>query len=384
MADTPKVYNLTNDEIKSIANLCYQEQGSVKGAAAEASLMTNRFELYGENRGYSKLYTYVKDSGWWANSDYWMRNGNADDSVVNAVANVFINGNRTLPDYIDEHDCFSDIRSIDNSYANVYDRSNYVSNVTKIENIYGARYTFYCFPSEYSDPFGYTDAALKLRNQNPKTESKVTVKKIFKIAKNWLGLSGFSGTNHEIVDVYNNHEPLANGYHVSYEDSWCDVFVSAVFIKANATDLIGGTECGVERHVELFKQAGIWEEDGTITPNPGDLIVYNWGAAVQPNNGFADHIGIVYKIKDGMIVTIEGNVSNCVKYCHVGIGSPVIRGFARPKYAQTEPVADAAIHEIALQVIDGKWGNGEERLRRLTEAGYDYHAVQLEVNMILS
>lgn len=36
--------------------------------------------------------------------------------------------------------------------------------------------------------------------------------------------------------------------------------------------------------------------------------------------------------------------------------------------------------EIAQEVIDGKWGNSPERKRRLTEAGYDYEAIQSLVN----
>jgi len=39
--------------------------------------------------------------------------------------------------------------------------------------------------------------------------------------------------------------------------------------------------------------------------------------------------------------------------------------------------------EIAQEVIEGKWGNGEERKQRLTEAGYDYQAVQDIVNSIV-
>ena len=39
--------------------------------------------------------------------------------------------------------------------------------------------------------------------------------------------------------------------------------------------------------------------------------------------------------------------------------------------------------EIAKEVIQGKWGNGDERKKRLTEAGYDYNAVQKEVNNLL-
>lgn len=36
--------------------------------------------------------------------------------------------------------------------------------------------------------------------------------------------------------------------------------------------------------------------------------------------------------------------------------------------------------EIANEVIKGYWGNGDERKRRLKEAGYDYNAIQKIVN----
>ena len=41
------------------------------------------------------------------------------------------------------------------------------------------------------------------------------------------------------------------------------------------------------------------------------------------------------------------------------------------------------VAELAKEVIQGKWGNGEERKKRLTAAGYDYAAVQKEVNRLL-
>lgn len=42
------------------------------------------------------------------------------------------------------------------------------------------------------------------------------------------------------------------------------------------------------------------------------------------------------------------------------------------------------IDQLAQEVIDGKWGSGDERKKRLTEAGYDYAAVQKRVNEILT
>lgn len=39
--------------------------------------------------------------------------------------------------------------------------------------------------------------------------------------------------------------------------------------------------------------------------------------------------------------------------------------------------------EIAKEVIEGNWGNGEERKKKLTAVGYNYNEVQKEVNKLL-
>ena len=41
------------------------------------------------------------------------------------------------------------------------------------------------------------------------------------------------------------------------------------------------------------------------------------------------------------------------------------------------------LDEIAQEVIQGKWGNGQERVNRLTNAGYNYSEIQKKVNEIL-
>lgn len=42
-----------------------------------------------------------------------------------------------------------------------------------------------------------------------------------------------------------------------------------------------------------------------------------------------------------------------------------------------------SVTQIAKEVIAGKWGNGTDRKKKLTAAGYDYTAVQKEVNRLL-
>lgn len=51
--------------------------------------------------------------------------------------------------------------------------------------------------------------------------------------------------------------------------------------------------------------------------------------------------------------------------------------------ANTETANTKSVDELAREVIRGEWGNGEERKRRLTEAGYDYKTVQARVNELL-
>ena len=145
-----------------------------------------------------------------------------------------------------------------------------------------------------------------------KTEVKnmgVTASQIINIMRGWIGKSRSAGTHKDIIDLYNSHTPRARGYKVTYTDAYCDTTVSAAFIKAGNVDIIGGTECGVQNHIALFKKAGIWDEDGTITPKPGYIICFNWDDGTQPNDGYADHIGIVESVSNGKITCIEGNMS---------------------------------------------------------------------------
>ena len=46
-------------------------------------------------------------------------------------------------------------------------------------------------------------------------------------------------------------------------------------------------------------------------------------------------------------------------------------------------VTKKSVDTIAREVIQGKWGNGEERKQKLTASGYDYSAVQKRVNELL-
>ena len=220
------------------------------------------------------------------------------------------------------------------------------------------------------------------------TEMGVTAQDVLNVMRSWIGYSEANGRYLEILNIYNSHKPLARGYAIKPSDEWCDATVSAAAIKAGAVDLIG-TEVGVEKHVDIFKKKGIWIEDGSIKPQAGDIIVFNWDDSSQPNDGWSDHIGYVEQVSGNTITCIEGNMSKRVGRRTINVGWGYIRGFARPKYAassggNTPSNPTKSIDELAKEVIIGLWGNGDDRKQRLTAAGYSYSAVQNRVNEMLN
>lgn len=77
-------------------------------------------------------------------------------------------------------------------------------------------------------------------------------------------------------------------------------------------------------------------------------------------------------------------------YKKTGI-TPAVKPVSKP--AETKPAKETAKKEtakkkktteqIAKEVIDGKWGNGAERKKKLEAAGYNYSTIQKKVNQLL-
>ena len=182
----------------------------------------------------------------------------------------------------------------------------------------------------------YTDGSVEGFNlgQTRLIPQQVTDQKnrVIRAAANLVGTSTGSAAHQRMVADYNSVKPLPVGYAVKNTDDWCDVFVTVVFQREGLSYLVG-RECGVERHIQIFKKLGIWNEDGTTTPQSGDIITFNWDKDTQQNDGWADHIGIVESGENGWIHTIEGNSSNgVVRRNTYRVGHGNIRGFARPHY----------------------------------------------------
>ena len=161
-----------------------------------------------------------------------------------------------------------------------------------------------------------------------KVNRMVTVKQVLDVMRSWLGLSRTAQTHRPIIDIYNGHRPLARGYAVTYWDDYCDATVSAAFIMLDAVSAIGGTECGVQEHIGIFKNAGIWK--GRTKPKAGWIITYDWDG-----DGVADHIGIVEKISGNTVTAIEGNTNGgIVGRRTIAWNASTVLGYAAPKYSE--------------------------------------------------
>ena len=156
--------------------------------------------------------------------------------------------------------------------------------------------------------------------------------RVLDIARKYMGVETGSAEHKQIVDAYNSVDPKPVGYTAKYEDDWCDIFVTTVFQQAGLSDLIG-RECGVQRHIGIMEKKGIWQ--GKTQPKVGDIVTFDWDGG-----GWADHIGIVESVNNGVITTIEGNSiayagsgeNPSVKRKTYDWNSSYIKGYARPAY----------------------------------------------------
>ena len=207
------------------------------------------------------------------------------------------------------------------------------------------------------------------------------------IAQSWVGRKESDGSHKEIIDVYNSQKSLPRKYKVKYTDAWCATFVSALFVKAGATNLIA-TECSCEKMIAGMKTLGIFIEDENRIPSKGDIVFYDWqDNRTGDDKGSSDHIGIVESVNGNTFIVIEGNKNGAVGRRTCKVNQKYLRGFAIPKYSATSvQVNNPSVktnEQIAKEVIAEKWGNGNVRKTALTNAGYNYSTIQTLVNKML-
>ena len=194
----------------------------------------------------------------------------------------------------------------------------------------------------------------KVLEEKAETGFKYSRSAIVSEAITHVGVKEGSVLHHKIVDRYNSRKPLPRGYAVKYTDAWCATFISYLATVMGYTDIIP-VECGCPQMIERAKEMGIWVEDDSYIPKPGDIPLYDWqDSGKGDNTGMPDHIGIAEKVVNGVITVIEGNYKDAVGRREIDINGRFIRGYIVPKYddevksgaqKQEIPVKEYAVDE---------------------------------------
>ena len=180
-----------------------------------------------------------------------------------------------------------------------------------------------------------------------KTE-KENRKAYVKTAAKFVGAKQGSKKHREIVDAFNTVKP--DGEVMTYSAPWCAASVSAwaimTFGKKDAAKAFPlDYNCG--KLIQKAQKLGAWKETDTYKPSAGDLIVFNWTGGPGEIKVGADHVGVVEKVADGYIHTIEGNytAASVVGRRTFPLGWEYIRGFILPRYDKISATAKDTANE---------------------------------------
>ena len=119
-----------------------------------------------------------------------------------------------------------------------------------------------------------------------------------------------------------------------------------------------------------------------------DKWIAQWSKSCtyKGNYGMWQFGGETNNLRSTIIADVVCDQDYCYKDYPAIIKSAGLNGLEQKEDINT-PLPDIkplkSVLEVAQEVIDGKWGNGEERKNRLSDAGYDYESVQAEVNKLL-
>ena len=153
-------------------------------------------------------------------------------------------------------------------------------------------------------------------------------------------LYGVTASDGQIVSVALSQignvggQPYWSWYGFGSRVEWCACFVSwcanqCGYIEAGIIPKYAGCVTSSQ----WFKDHGLWL-DNSVTPEPGMIIFFDWDnkGGSGPQDGESDHTGIVEKVENGLVYTIEGNSGDSCRENSYMIGYYEIHGYACPAY----------------------------------------------------
>lgn len=144
---------------------------------------------------------------------------------------------------------------------------------------------------------------------------------------------------------------------------------------------------------EVNKLLGVEDSAGTLGTSESTLYRVQIGAFSDCKNAenylakakAAGFEGVVVRSNDNLLhvqigaFAVKQNAENYLAKAK----AEGFDGFIVKTASTTQSEPKKSVDEIAREVIHGDWGAGDDRKKRLTEAGYDYYAVQARVNELL-
>lgn len=124
-------------------------------------------------------------------------------------------------------------------------------------------------------------------------------------------------------------EPYWSWYGFGSRVEWCACFVSWCADQCGYIDTgVCPKFAGCGNGVQWFQERGQWL-DGSAEPVPGMIIFFDWDnkGGSGPQDGEADHVGIVQKVENGIIYTVEGNSGNLCRVNRYSVGQYEIMGY---------------------------------------------------------
>ena len=153
-------------------------------------------------------------------------------------------------------------------------------------------------------------------------------------------LYGIYGVDDQIVAVALSQvgnvggEPYWSWYGFGSRVEWCACFVSWCANECGYIDTgVIPKFAGCVNGVQWFRERGQWA-DNSMEPSPGMIIFFDWDnkGSSGPQDGQSDHVGIVQKVKNGVVYTIEGNSGDSCRVNQYPVGYYEILGYGVVAY----------------------------------------------------
>ena len=230
-----KRFSLTDNQIKRILRLCAGEQGGdLIGIFAEASLIANLYDRDKHGNYSTDVDVWLKNNGWFASDTREAMDTTKYDKYVttasmNKVRDVFNNGRRGFPNYIDEHDTVSAKYASEKGFVHeikidgtqvaidkslIYDALMQNKDVwIRASATYNGTWIWKYKDSSYSDPFGYKQGTYNSYSKSNNIIYPLSQDDLIQMMKsggngyNYLANGGIATANIHNVTFHNEFNP---------------------------------------------------------------------------------------------------------------------------------------------------------------------------------